>query len=63
MKLRDYLEEDALTNAKIVILKDKLKEIHKKMKEAQKAKDKEKFADLQQAAKETQIAIVDTAKG
>lgn len=63
MKLRDYLEEDALTNAKIVILKDKLKEIHKKMKEAKKAKDKEKFADLQQAAKETQIAIVDTAKG
>jgi len=63
MKFRDYIAEDALTNAKIVILKDKLKGIHKKMKEAAKAKDKEKLNDLKQQAKETTIAIVDAAKG
>jgi hypothetical protein len=63
MKFGDYIAEDALTNAKITILKDKLKQIHKKMKEAQEAKDKEKFLDLKQQAKETTIAIVDAAKG
>ncbi len=63
MKFRDYIAEDALTNAKIVILKDKLKQIHKKMAEAKKAKEAEKFNDLKQQAKETQIAIVDLAKG
>jgi hypothetical protein len=56
-------EADKVAQAKIEVLRFKLKDIEANMIKAKKEKDKEKFKTLKQQALETKLAIVDLAKG
>ncbi len=58
-----FNEADKVAQAKIEVLRFKLKDIEANMIKAKKEKDKEKFKTLKQQALETKLAIVDLAKG